>query len=213
MKNPYEVLGIKQGASEEEIKKAYRELVKKYHPDQYRDNPLEPLAEEKLKEINEAYNYLIKDKSSGASGYYGSSSSGFDGGSDGYQSDSGQFAQVRSYINGGMISQAEALLNSIRDRGAEWYYLNGIISMRKGWYSQGYSSLQQAVNMDPNNFEYRDALNKLQKTNSNYARRSWGGGYASPQRDTTDEMCQICSSLYCADCLCESMGGDLIRCI
>ena len=55
MKNPYEVLGIKEGASDEEIKKAYRELVKKYHPDKYVNNPLADLAAEKMKEINDAY--------------------------------------------------------------------------------------------------------------------------------------------------------------
>ena len=48
--NPYEVLGVKQGASQEEIKSAYRKLVKQYHPDQYIDNPLKELAQEKLAE-------------------------------------------------------------------------------------------------------------------------------------------------------------------
>ncbi|HOJ12845.1 MAG TPA: DnaJ domain-containing protein, partial [Clostridiales bacterium] len=61
--NPYEVLGVKEGANDEEIKRAYRELVKKYHPDQYRDNPLAKLAEEKLREVNEAYEYLMKQSS------------------------------------------------------------------------------------------------------------------------------------------------------
>jgi molecular chaperone DnaJ len=60
MNNPYEVLGIKPGASEEEIRAAYRELVKKYHPDKYVDNPLADLAEEKMQEINEAYDILVK---------------------------------------------------------------------------------------------------------------------------------------------------------
>ena len=59
--NPYEVLGIKPGASEEEIKAAYKELVKKYHPDKYIDNPLADLAEKKLQEVNEAYDMLMKN--------------------------------------------------------------------------------------------------------------------------------------------------------
>jgi molecular chaperone DnaJ len=61
MQNPYEILGIKEGASEKEIKEAYREQVKKYHPDKHQDNPLYELAEEKLREINEAYEYLMKN--------------------------------------------------------------------------------------------------------------------------------------------------------
>ncbi len=61
MQNPYEILGIKEGANQEEIKAAYREQVKKYHPDKHQDNPLQELAEEKLQEINEAYEYLMKN--------------------------------------------------------------------------------------------------------------------------------------------------------
>ena len=66
--NPYEVLGVPENASEEEIKKAYKELVKKYHPDKYQDNPLADLAEEKLQEVNEAYDMLMKNRNSGPSG-------------------------------------------------------------------------------------------------------------------------------------------------
>jgi curved DNA-binding protein CbpA len=60
MKDPYEVLGVPHGASEDEIKKAYRELARKYHPDNYANNPLADLAQEKMKEINEAYATLMK---------------------------------------------------------------------------------------------------------------------------------------------------------
>ena len=59
-KNPYKVLGIKEGASYDEIKRAYRELAKKYHPDKYQNNPLSDLADEKMREINEAYDMLIR---------------------------------------------------------------------------------------------------------------------------------------------------------
>ena len=62
MNNPYEVLGLKPGASEAEIKAAYKELVKKYHPDKYQNNPLADLAQEKLQEINEAYDTLMKNR-------------------------------------------------------------------------------------------------------------------------------------------------------
>ena len=77
MNDPYQVLGISRNATEEEIKRAYRDLARKYHPDNYQDNPLADLAQEKMKEINEAYDFLMK-KSGQSSGSYS------------YQSGSGQ---------------------------------------------------------------------------------------------------------------------------
>ena len=74
--NPYKVLGVSENASQEEIRTAYLELVKKYHPDKYTDNPLKELAGEKLKEINQAYEMLTKKQSSTNGAGYGSSSSG-----------------------------------------------------------------------------------------------------------------------------------------
>ena len=64
MKDPYEVLGVSRNASEQEIKAAYRELAKKYHPDNYQNNPLADLAQEKMREINEAYDEIVKERSS-----------------------------------------------------------------------------------------------------------------------------------------------------
>lgn len=205
MRNPYEVLGIKQGSSPDEIKKAYRELVKKYHPDQYMDNPLSKLAEEKLKEINEAYDALNKGggsdnnyKEEGTSSYnnYGT----------------GDFSKVRMHINNGNMVEAEQMLDRIVNKTAEWYYLKGVISINKGWYSEGYNYLQTAVNMDPNNFEYRSALNRVQFSNTTYKSRPYSGGYQRGYNNNNPDMCTICSYLYCADCCCECAGGDLINC-
>ena len=62
MNDPYSVLGVSPNASDEEIKKAYRELARKYHPDNYQNNPLADLAEEKMKEINEAYDMIQRQR-------------------------------------------------------------------------------------------------------------------------------------------------------
>ena len=103
MKNPYEVLGIREGASEDEIKKAYRELVKKYHPDQYRDNPLSKLAEEKLREVNEAYDHLMKNFFRRAGGSYSRGGPHCHGSVGGWSSSGSDFFnQVKSHINSGI---------------------------------------------------------------------------------------------------------------
>lgn len=205
MSNPYEVLGVRQGASQEEIKKAYRELVKKYHPDQYRDNPLSTLAEEKLKEINEAYDILMKNSNGGYEYQQGSGSGSYSGGS-------AEFSQVRAYINNGNISEAERILDGISTRSAEWHYLKGVICIKKGWYSEGYNYLQTAVSMDPGNMEYRDTLNRLNFSNNTYTSRPYSGGYTRNYGSGGPDMCTLCSWLWCADTCCECSGGDLCSC-
>ncbi len=197
--NPYEVLGVPQGADEETIKKAYKELVKKYHPDQYANNPLSDLAEEKLKEINEAYDMLINQKggrSQTGGGYSGSHSYG----------GNGSFAQIRQLIQSGRITEAEHLLDGMSDRSAEWNYLKGIVALQRGWFDRAIAHLNTAVQMEPGNFEYRNALSQLQQRTASYRNVGNAGGYGRSAE------CDCCTNLICADCCCECMGGDLISC-
>ena len=120
MNDPYSVLGVKPDASDEEIKRAYRDLARKYHPDNYQNNPLADLAEEKMKEINEAYDAITKMRASGG----GSQQSGYQSGyqQSGYRRQSGYsaggtiYARVRQAINLGDLSQAEQLLQSAPTR-------------------------------------------------------------------------------------------------
>jgi len=204
VRNPYEVLGVREGASVEEIKRAYRELVRKYHPDQYRNNPLSDLAEEKLKEINEAYDYLMK-KAEGQGSY---NSSYRDSESKSYGSGRSSFDQVRAFINVDNLAAAEEILNGTGVRDAEWHYLKGIIYMRKGWYNEALTYLRTAVNMEPGNYEFREALNRVMNANRQYqstvyTRRGYGNDI---------DLCSICECLICTDCCCECMGGDFISC-
>ncbi|SKA85256.1 DnaJ domain-containing protein [Caloramator quimbayensis] len=201
MKNPYEVLGIKEGATKEEIRQAYRELVKKYHPDRYSDNPLKDLAEEKMREINEAYDYLMKNQDESFN-YRG------DNNSYSYNSSyNDSFKRVRSFIQMNNIRAAEDELSRINMRNGEWYYLRGIISMKKGWYSEGYEDLQRAVQMDPSNLEFREALNRAVSGNRAYKDSSY---YRRGGSD--NDLCTTCACLLCSDQCCECMGGDLISC-
>lgn len=202
MENPYKVLGVREGASEEEIKRAYKQLVKKYHPDQYSNNPLSDLAEEKLKEINEAYHTLIKGK--GKSNYNNQRSTRTN---NSHSSSGNNLAEVRILIDRGDIMKADQLLEAISNRNGEWHFLKGVIFLRRGWHDQAYQYIKRAVQLDPANAEYRTALNNMTHRNNTY--RSFGnqGGY---RRDPS--ACQMCECLICSDCCCECMGGDLIEC-
>ena len=79
MSDPYKVLGVSPNATDEEIKAAYRELARKYHPDNYVNNPLGDLAAEKMKEINEAYDQIQASRKAGNQGGYGGYYGGYQG--------------------------------------------------------------------------------------------------------------------------------------
>ena len=159
-RKPYEVLGVREGSSIDEIKKSYKELVRRYHPDQYQNHPLSDLAEEKLKEINEAYDFLMKQ--------HEGSNPGNNAYNTGNRGNDPSLAQARNYINSGNIMAAEQLLDRSPNKTAEWFYLKGIISMRKGWYNEAHNNLQTAVNMEPGNLEYRNAFHSISNANRGY---------------------------------------------
>ena len=199
--NPYEILGIKPDATDAEIKSAYRKLIKQYHPDQYGDNPLRELAEEKMREINGAYDQLTKGRASHTSNNNNSYNYSKN------SSDSYALSEVRRLIQGRQFSAAEAKLNSISNRNAEWNFLYGVILSNKGWYDGALKYLQTAVSMDPNNFEYKQALNSLNQRSQSYG----GNFYRQTGRNNSDTL-DCCFNLWCLDSLCECAGGDLIGC-
>jgi len=204
-KDPYSILGVSPNASDEEIKKAYRELARKYHPDAYRDHPLADLAEEKMKEINEAYDTIQKQREQGSkSGYYDASGrkSSYYNSND--QQSSFIYQEIRSAIQRGDITRAEQLLNTVSDRSAEWYFLMGSICYQRGWYDEARANFTRASNMEPNNAEYRSALARMQNA---------GSAYTHPGNVNDDMLCSACGQLMCADCLCEACGGNLCPCI
>lgn len=204
MKDPYQVLNVSPNASDEEVKRAYRELARKYHPDNYHDNPLADLASEKMKEVNEAYEQVQKMRSSGGGSAGSRSHYGGSGGSsaDGHSA-SGVYGRVRNAINRNDVQSAEQMLNTVSpgDRGAEWNFLMGGVLYRKGWLDEAQRHFQTACTMDPGNMEYRQAMNYMQQ-----------GGYYRSAGGSSDTACQVCQALWCADCCCECMGSDLIRC-
>ena len=196
--NPYEVLGVPENASEEEIKKAYKELVKKYHPDKYQDNPLADLAEEKLQEINEAYDMLMKKRSSSSSGSYNYGNYGTGSGNGGSYG-TPDYMAVRRYIDAGNLTAAENILNSTKDRSAEWFFLSGMLSYRKGWYDDAINKLRAANDLAPNNMEYSQAYGRIINMGGAYQNQAYGRGYGS----SNDMCCQALQCYICADCCCD----------
>lgn len=207
MTNPYKVLGVNEGATNEEIRAAYLSLVKKYHPDKYTDPDMKQLANEKLKEINEAYDQLTKNPGKTASSGYSGAAYGAGGHGGSYSGpEADRFVRARSLINAGNLDGAKTILDSIQTRNAEWYYLYGIIYLRQGWYDKAREFLGRAYRTEPGNAEYAQAYNTLRYTGNPYSRPRQSASYGNCS------ACDICSGLMCADCCCECMGGDLIRC-
>lgn len=213
MTDPYKVLGVSPAADDSEIKAAYRELAKKYHPDNYANNPLSDLANEKMSEINEAYDEIMNMRRGGSSErgesstYGGSSVSGF--------------AQIRELIRRGNITQADSMLDATPqiDRNAEWHFLKGSVAYSRGWLNDAYNFFSTASSMDPSNKEYAAALNQMNSRRSGYMNGGSsqhydpgnGAGCICPICGPCG-VCDICNALICTDCCCECMGGDCITC-
>ncbi len=201
MRDPYEVLGIPRTATDDEVKSAYRKLSKKYHPDNYNNSPLASVAEEKMKEINEAYDAINSQRKGGAAGAAG----GYSGNAGRYSNyrQSTEYLNVRQLIQQNRIAEAEAILDPVetQKRSAEWYFLRGMCYYRRGWSQQASSCFQTACNMNPDNQEYKSAVHNMNRQ-GNY-------GYGGYNGDSGSQcsVCDICTAIWCADCCCSCARG------
>lgn len=200
--DPYKVLGVTPQTSDDDVKRAYRELARKYHPDNYVNNPLADLAEARMKEINEAYDMIMSERSGrGAGGQqssygrntYSARQSAYSG------PNAALYSQVRQAINQGNLGLAEQLLQRSTARDAEWFYLMGTVYYRKGWYDEAMRAYTQACQMDPSNMEYRTALNNLNMSGGY-------GGYRPMQEANACDMCMQLAICNCCMNLCCNAG-------
>ncbi len=200
MNNPYEVLGVPRNASNDEIKKAYRQLSKKYHPDSYVDNPLSDLAEEKFKEVQAAYEQIMKERENGGYSYSANSSAGS-------SQETVELQAARNYINARRFREALNVLADIGNRSAMWYYYSAIANMGIGNNLVAVEHAKQAAAMEPNNMEYVNFANQMQFRGQHY--QNTGYGYGRQSYGTGN----LCCDLWCMDTMCECMGGDLCSCM
>ena len=188
VQDPYKVLGVSPDASDEEIKKAYRDLTKKYHPDL---NPDDPTAADKMNDINAAYDQIKSGNVPGASSYSGYGSAGayqqqYGGwtdwagwnGTSQQQTERSEYTAAKNFIRNGMYREALNALSGvpIPERDGKWYYLSAGANMYMGNKVAALEHAKRAVEIDPGNEEYRRLLAQLQSGGDFYDRYS--GGYA-----------------------------------
>lgn len=232
MKNPYEILGISRDASEEEVKKAYRNLSHKYHPDANINNPNKEAAEAKFKEVQQAYQYVIKEKTQGYSGEnpYGNNQSenpygdfggfgnfgdfwGFGGyeqrqQSNQYESEeSSRLKAAANYINNGYYKEAINVLKDIAERNARWYYYSAIANAGVGNNGIALEHSKVATQMEPGNREYQNLLYQLESGAAWYQNRR--GSYGEPVAAGNDICLKLCiANMFCNLCC----GGSGFYC-
>ena len=199
--NPYEVLGVPRNASNDEVKKAYRQLCKKYHPDSYVDNPLADLAEEKFKEVQAAYEQIMKEREGG--GYSYSTT----GQTQSTSQETAELQAARNFINNRRFHEALNVLSNIGNRNAMWYYYSAIANMGIGNNLEAVDHAKQAAAMEPNKMEYVNFANQMQFRGQQY--QNMGYGYGRQSFGTGN----LCCDLWCMDTMCECMGGDLCACM
>lgn len=221
MFDPYSILGVSRDASDEEIKKAYRKLSRKYHPDANINNPNKDQAEEKFKEIQQAYDQIMKEReysSSGNYGYGGNTGYGGFGGFGGYggsQSNSGYQDEeairrqaASNYVQSGHYQEAMNVLSSLKERNAQWYYLSAVANMELGNNVNAMNHIREAVRLEPDNMQYRMMLQRMEGGGSWYQeQQNPFGGMPTAGND----LCMKCLMANLA-CSCCCPGSGVICC-
>lgn len=194
MRDPYRVLGVSRGAGPDEVKKAYRELAKKYHPDNYEESPLKDAANEKMAEINEAYDAIMSGRANTGETFYTKPNTSYDA------------AYITRLIDSNRPDDAEYLLSQtpVASRDAQWYYLMGRVCFARGWYDRAASYYATAHNMEPDNAEFARSFEQTQTNRS--------GGFRTSKSTGGREAMSCCCDLLCLDSLCECFGLDCVPC-
>lgn len=213
MRDPYQVLGVSPNASDDEIKKAYRSLSRKYHPDANVNNPNKAAAEEKFKEVQQAYDQIMKEKQSGGAygdGYnYGYGGTGYRysyNNSAGYSSADSESTQMRAaanYISNGYYKEALNVLNSMSasERNARWYYYSAVANQGLGNNIMAKQYAEQAVQMEPSNMQYRQFLQHLEYGGTWYT--NMGSSYERPYASAGNWcLSMLLLNMLCNCCCC-----------
>lgn len=223
MLDPYKVLGVTREASDEEIKKAYRRLSRKYHPDANINNPNKAQAEEKFKEVQQAYEQIMKEREYGSSDSYTGYGGGYGdfggfggfGGYGGRQQNTGYQDEesirrqaAANYIQSGHYQEAMNVLSSLQQRNGQWYYLSAMANMGLGNNVNALNHIREAVRLEPDNAQYRMLLNRMEGGGTWYQTRQDPFGGMPVEGDG------LCMKLCIANAMCSLCcpGSGVICC-
>ena len=213
MPDPYSVLGVDRNASDDELKKAYRSLSRKYHPDANINNPHKDEAEAKFKEVQQAYQQIMDEREQGyTSGGFGSFD-GYGGYGQSGESDSRRettdphLKAAANYIRSGHYREALNVLDGIRERNALWYFYSASANSGLGNNVTALEHAREAVRLEPENIQYRMLLERMESGGSWYQQRQTMYGYPG----SFDSSC--CVKLCVANLLCNlCCGGGGLCC-
>ena len=205
MNDPYQVLGIQRDAKDDEVKKAYRNLSRRYHPDANVNNPNKEMAEEKFKEIQRAYQEVMKIRNGEFAGFgnYGNSYGAYSE----KQEEHNYLRSAAAYIRAGYYKEAVNVLSQMTDRTAEGDYYSAVANLSLGNNVIAKEHAQTAVAMNPGNWEYQNLLNRIISGASWYQERS--APFGNMQAGGGD----MCTKLCLANILCNlCWGGSGLCC-
>lgn len=209
--NPFVILGVNKNATQSEILEAYKQKRAYYQAHVFDEGESGAQAASMLNQLDDAYQQAMEMAVESAT-VTGEGESAYE--------------QVKQAIRSKDIETAQKLLDDMSYRGAEWHYYQSVVFYEKNWLNDTKKQLEIALQMDPQNEKYQRALDNLKKKidgSRPYDKEGAKGVYNadSTQTDRTytqrdgavaDGICSACQALWCADCCCECMGGDLIRC-
>lgn len=233
MRDPYEVLGVSRNATEEEIKKAYKALSRKYHPDANINNPHKEEAEEKFKEIQQAYQQVMKERTEGYSyqsdgnrgnysdyggfgGFDGWDFGGFgsfkgfygNGGGTGYEED-GYLRAAGNYVRNGYYKEARNVLDGMEEsaRNARWYYYSALAHAGLGNQVSALEHARRAASLEPDNRDYNNLVYQFENGGTWYRQRQHT--YSQPYMSGDGLCMKLCiANLICNICC----GGGGLCC-
>lgn len=219
--NPYEILGVPYNATEDEIKKAYRQLSRKYHPDANVNNPNKDALEEKFKEVQQAYK-IIMDQRQGKGQNAAEDFWGFGGqayGQTGYgtagraeSQDEQYLRSAANYIQSGYYREGLNVLEEVKDRRGQWYYLSAFANYHLGNNAIALEHAKIACSFEPNNYNYAVLLNQLQGGGVRYQQRSahYGG---NPTMAGNNHCLQMCGYMMLFNLCCGGGGMYFMPCL